>query len=163
MKKFFYVLPICLFILTGCNKNAETKIVFMCKGLLSSSHTQNNGTTLETPLKEINPTLTVSYIPVSTTNELNKKSDVWLIESDNPDFTFVTNNHRSENVVEHMSVVVDEKSIRVNSSYLTQGHDKTVKLLINRSSGEIVKEEVNFVPEYTNPQVSSYKGICEKG
>jgi hypothetical protein len=105
----------------------------------------------------------VSYIPVSTTNELNKKSDVWLIESDNPDFNFVTNNHRSENGVEHMSVVVDEKHIRVNGSYLTQGHDKTVKLLINRSSGEIVKEEVNFLPEFINPQTTKYKGVCEKG
>ncbi len=163
MKKFFYVLPICLFIFSGCNKNSETKIVFTCKGLLSFAHTPNNGTTLETPPKEINPTLTVSYIPVSTTNEPNKKSDVWLIESDHPDFTFVTNNHRSENGVEHMSVVVDEKHIRVNGSYLTQGHDKTVKLLINRSSGEIVKEEVNFVPEFVNPQTSKYKGVCEKG
>lgn len=163
MKKFFYVLPICLFILTGCNKNPEKKIVFTCKGLLSSAHTQNNGTTTETPPQEINPTLTVSYIPVSTTNESNKKSDVWLIESDNPDFSFVTKNHRDETGVEHMSVVVDEKHIRVNGSYLTQGHDKTVKLLINRSSGEIVKEEVNFVPEFVNPQVSKYQGICEKG
>jgi hypothetical protein len=62
-----------------------------------------------------------------------------------------------------MSVVVDEKHIRVNGSFLTQGRDKTVKLLINRSSGEIVKEEVNFLPEFVNPQTSSYKGVCEKG
>ena len=151
MKKFFYTLPICLFILSGCSKNSETKIVFTCKGLLSSSQTQNNGTILEIEPKEINPTLTVSYIPVSTTNESNKKSDVWLIESDNPDFAFVTKNHRDETGVEHMSVVVDEKHIRVNGSHLTQGRDKTIKLLLNRTSGEIVKEEVNFVPEFANP------------
>jgi hypothetical protein len=163
MKKFFYALPVFLLILTGCNKNAETKLTFICKGHLSSTQLQNDGTVVEIPPIEINPTLHVSYIPVSTTNEPNKKSDVWLIESENPEFTFVTKTHRGEKDVEHMSVVVDEKNIRVNSSYLTQGHDKTVKLLLNKSSGEIVKEEVNFVPEYTNPKVSTYKGICEKG
>ena len=61
-----------------------------------------------------------------------------------------------------MSVVVDEKNIRVNGSHITKGHDKTVKVLINRASGEITKQEINFLPEYTNPQISEYKGICIK-
>jgi hypothetical protein len=37
-----------------------------------------------------------------------------------------------------------------------------VQLILNKSSGEIVKEEVNFVSEYVNPQVFKYKGVCEK-
>lgn len=150
--------------IVGCQKNIEKeKISLSCKGLLTSVLKQNDGTTQESPPKEVLATMIVTYIPVSTSNDSSKYSDVWLIESDNPDFSFITSNHRSENDVQHMSVVVDEKNIRVNGSYLTKGHDKTVKVLINRASGEISKQEINFIPEYTNPQIAEYKGICLKG
>ena len=149
--------------LVGCNANIEKeKISLSCKGLLTSVLTQNDGTTVESPPKEVNPSMTVTYVPVSNSKDSSQYSDVWLIESDNPDFSFITNNQRSENDVKHMSVVVDEKNIRVNGSHLTKGHDKTVKVLINRASGEITKQEINFLPEYTNPQISEYKGICIK-
>lgn len=148
--------------LVGCNTNIEKeKISLSCKGLLTSVLTQNDGTIVESAPKEVNPSMTVTYVPVSNSKDSSQYSDVWLIESDNPDFSFITNNQRSENDVKHMSVVVDEKNIRVNGSHLTKGHDKTVKVLINRASGEITKQEINFLPEYTNPQISEYKGICK--
>jgi len=25
----------------------------------------------------------------------------------------------------------------------------------------MTKQEINFLPEYTNPQISEYKGICQ--
>jgi len=151
-----------LIFLVGCNANIEKeKISLSCKGLLTSVLTQNDGTTVESAPKEVNPSMTVTYVPVSNSKDSSQYSDVWLIESDHPDFSFITNNQRSENDVKHMSVVVDEKNIRVNGSHLTKGHDKTVKVLINRASGEITKQEINFLPEYTNPQISEYKGICK--
>jgi len=149
--------------LVGCSKNIEKeKISLSCKGLLTSALTRNDGSTVESAPKELNPSMTITYVPVSNSKDSSQYSDVWLIESDNPDFSFITNNQRSENDVKHMSVVVDEKNIRVNGSHLTKGHDKTVKVLINRASGEITKQEINFLPEYTNPQISEYKGICIK-
>jgi hypothetical protein len=148
--------------LVGCSKNIEKeKISLSCKGLLTSVLTQNDGSNVESAPKELNPLMTITYVPVSNSKDSSQYSDVWLIESDNPDFSFITNNQRSENDVKHMSVVVDEKNIRVNGSHLTKGHDKTVKVLINRASGEITKQEINFIPEYTNPQISEYKGICQ--
>ena len=148
--------------LLGCSKNiGKEKITLSCKGLLSSVVTQNDGTVVESAPKEVNVTLTITYIPVSKSNDTSQYSDVWFIESDNPDFAFVTYNHRSEDDVKHMSVVVDQKNIRVNGSHLTKGYDKTVKVLINRASGEISKQEVNFIPDYTHPQISDYKGICQ--
>jgi hypothetical protein len=147
--------------LLGCSKNIEKKISLSCKGLLSAVVTQNDGTVVESAPKEVNATMTITYIPVSKSNDTSQYSDVWLIESDNPDFAFVTYNHRSEDDVKHMSVVVDQKNIRVNGSHLTKGYDKTVKVLINRASGEISKQEVNFIPDYTHPQISDYKGICQ--
>jgi hypothetical protein len=149
--------------LVGCSKNIEKeKISLSCKGLLTSVLTQNDGSNVESAPKELNPLMTITYVPVSNSKDSSQYSDVWLIESDNPDFSFITNNQRSENDVKHMSVVVDEKNIRVNGSHLTKGHDKTVKVLINRASGEITKQEIKFIPEYTNPQISEYKGICIK-
>ncbi len=157
------LLRMALIFLVGCNANIDKeKISLSCKGLLTSVLTQNDGTTVESTPKEVNPSMTVTYVPVSNSKDSSQYSDVWLIESDNPDFSFITNNQRSENDVKHMSVVVDEKNIRVNGSHLTKGHDKTVKVLINRASGEITKQEINFLPEYTNPQISEYKGICIK-
>ncbi len=157
------LLRMALIFLVGCNANIDKeKISLSCKGLLTSVLTQNDGTTVESTPKEVNPSMTVTYVPVSNSKDSSQYSDVWLIESDNPDFSFITNNQRSENDVKHMSVVVDEKNIRVNGSHLTKGHDKTVKVLINRASGEITKQEINFLPEYTNPQISEYKGICTK-
>jgi hypothetical protein len=149
--------------LVGCNANIEKeKISLSCKGLLTSVLTQNDGSNVESAPKELNPLMTITYVPVSNSKDSSQYSDVWLIESDHPEFSFITNNQRSENDVKHMSVVVDEKNIRVNGSHLTKGHDKTVKVLINRASGEITKQEINFLPEYTNPQISEYKGICTK-
>ena len=157
------LLRMALIFLVGCNANIDKeKISLSCKGLLTSVLTQNDGTTVESTPKEVNPSMTVTYVPVSNSKDSSQYSDVWLIESDHPDFSFITNNQRSENDVKHMSVVVDEKNIRVNGSHLTKGHDKTVKVLINRASGEITKQEINFLPEYTNPQISEYKGICTK-
>jgi len=157
------ILCMALLSLVGCSKNIEKeKISLSCKGLLTSVLTQNDGSTVESVPKELNPSMTITYVPVSNSKDSSQYSDVWLIESDNPDFSFITNNQRSENDVKHMSVVVDEKNIRVNGSHLTKGHDKTVKVLINRASGEITKQEINFLPEYTNPQISEYKGICIK-
>ncbi len=157
------LLRMALIFLVGCNANIDKeKISLSCKGLLTSVLTQNDGTTVESTPKEVNPSMTVTYVPVSNSKDSSQYSDVWLIESDHPDFSFITNNQRSENDVKHMSVVVDEKNIRVNGSHLTKGHDKTVKVLINRASGEITKQEINFLPEYTNPQISEYKGICIK-
>ena len=157
------LLRMALIFLVGCNANIDKeKISLSCKGLLTSVLTQNDGTTVESTPKEVNPSMTVTYVPVSNSKDSSQYSDVWLIESDNPDFSFITNNQRSENDVKHMSVVVDEKNIRVKGSHLTKGHDKTVKVLNNRASGEITKQEINFLPEYTNPQISEYKGICTK-
>ncbi len=157
------LLRMALIFLVGCNANIDKeKISLSCKGLLTSVLTQNDGTTVESTPKEVNPSMTVTYVPVSNSKDSSQYSDVWLIESDHPDFSFITNNQRSENDVKHMSVVVDEKNIRVNGSHLTKGHDKTVKVLINRASGEITKQEINFLPEYINPQISEYKGICIK-
>ena len=156
------ILWMTLLALVGCSKNIEKeKISLSCKGILTSVLTKNDGTQVESAPKEVNALMTVTYVPVSTSNDPSKYSDVWLIESDDPDFSFITYNHRSENDVKHMSVVVDEKNIRVNGSHLTKGRDKTVKVLINRASGEMTKQEINFLPEYTNPQISEYKGICQ--
>jgi len=156
------ILWMTLLALVGCSQNIEKeKISLSCKGILTSVLTKNDGTQVESPPKEVIALMTVTYVPVSTSNDPNKYSDVWLIESDDPDFSFITYNHRSENDVKHMSVVVDEKNIRVNGSHLTKGRDKTVKVLINRASGEMTKQEINFLPEYTNPQISEYKGICQ--
>jgi len=153
---------IALLSLVGCNKNIEKeKISLSCKGILTSVLTKNDGTQEVSAPKEVSAMMTVTYVPVSTSNDPSLYSDVWLIESDDPDFSFITYNHRSENDVKHMSVVVDEKNIRVNGSHLTKGRDKTVKVLINRVSGEMTKQEINFLPEYTNPQISEYKGICQ--
>lgn len=156
------IMLMALLALVGCSKDIEKeKISLSCKGLLTSVLTQNNGTIVESPPKEINALMTITYVPASHSNDPSLYSDVWLIESDHPDFSFITYNHRSENDVKHMSVVVDEKNIRVNGSHLIKGHDKTVKVLINRASGEMTKQEINFMPEYTNPQISEYKGICQ--
>jgi len=156
------ILYMALLALVGCSKNiANEKISLSCKGIFTSVLTKNDGTQVESPPKEVNALMTVTYVPVSTSNDPNKYSDVWLIESDDPDFSFITYNHRSENDVKHMSVVVDEKNIRVNGSHLTKGRDKTVKVLINRASGEMTKQEINFLPEFINPQISEYKGICQ--
>jgi len=156
------ILWMALLSLVGCSTNIEKeKISLSCKGILSSVLTKNDGTQVESPPKEVIALMTITYVPVSTSNDPSQYSDVWLIESDDPDFSFITYNHRSENDVKHMSVVVDEKNIRVNGSHLTKGRDKTVKVLINRASGEMTKQEINFLPEFTNPQISEYKGHCQ--
>ena len=156
------ILWMALLSLLGCSTNIEKeKISLSCKGILSSVLTKNDGTQVESPPKEVIALMTVTYVPVSTSNDPSQYSDVWLIESDDPDFSFITYNHRSENDVKHMSVVVDEKNIRVNGSHLTKGRDKTVKVLINRASGEMTKQEINFLPEFTKPQISEYKGNCQ--
>jgi hypothetical protein len=154
----------CLALLAGCHRNNENeKIVLSCSGIQTSEFKHDDGTNQELAPKELNFNLTVTYMPVLISTDSSQSSDVWVIHSDNPDFSFVTNNHRSENDVRHMSVVVDEKNIRVNGSFLTKGHDETVKVLINRISGEISKQNIKFTTEFANPVISEFKGICQKG
>lgn len=164
MNKYFFITLIFFFSLIGCSKNNDEKtIVLSCKGLSTSIYTPNNEPTEETTPKEENPTLTVEY--VSNTNPTNsiKDKNVWIISSDLPNFYFFTRNEKTDSYFQLDNVVVEDNFIKSNSWYSSKDLDSSKKLVINRITGEITKEERRFVPEYRSPIISTYKGICQKG
>ena len=164
MNKYFFTTLIFFFSLIGCSKNNDEKtIVLSCKGLSTSRYTPNNEPTKETPPKEENPTLTVEYVSNFNSTNPNKEEYVWIISSDLPDFYFFTRKRETGNDIEIGSVKVEDNFIKSDSSYKFGEIKSQTKLIINRISGEMIKEEIKVIPEYTSPIVSTYKGICQKG